>query len=139
MGDTGLLITQILKTSGVAEDELYKKIILGKLGVNFGMVFENMVAQMLRANGYELFFHEYFYKPENKQTEQRYEIDFLIVRNRYLCPIEVKSSSYKSHESFDYFVKKYQLKKHERFIIYTKDLEKKDDITFLPVYMTMCL
>lgn len=139
MGDTGLLITQILKTSGETEDDLYKKIILGKLGANLGMVFENMVAQMLRARGYELYFHEYFFQPENKKNEQRYEIDFLIVKDRYLCPIEVKSSSYKTHESFDYFVKKYQLKKHERFIIYTRDLEREDDITYLPIYMAMCL
>ena len=103
------------------------------------MIFENMVAQMLRARGYELFFHEYYYTPKEKKSEQKYEIDFVIVKDRHLCPIEVKSSDYKNHESFDYFVEKYKLKKHERFIIYTKDLFRDDDITFLPVYMTMCL
>lgn len=139
MGDTGLLISQILRTSKAVEEELYKNIITGHLGTNLGMIFENMVAQMLRARGYELFFHEYLYTPKNKKTEQKYEVDFLIVKDRNLCPIEVKSSAYKNHESFDYFVKKYKLKKHERFIIYTKDLSKDEDITFLPIYMTMCL
>ena len=70
-----------------------------------------MVAQMLRARGYELFFHEYYYTPEGKKTEQRYEVDFLIVKNGHLCPIEVKSSAYKNHESFDYYVEKYNPKK----------------------------
>lgn len=139
MGDTGLLVTQILKTSNIVHEELYKKIITGHLGANLGMVFENMVAQMLRARGYELFFHEYYYTPHGKKTEQRYEVDFLIVRNRHLCPIEVKSSDYKNHESFDYFIEKYKIKKHERFIIYTKDLFKDGDVTFIPIYMTMCL
>ena len=139
LGDTGLLITQILKTSKTMQEELYQKIITGHLGTNLGMIFENMVAQMLRANGYELFFHEYYYTPATKKSEQKYEVDFVIVKDRHICPIEVKSSDYKNHESFDYFVKKYKLKKHERFIIYTKDLFRDDDITFLPIYMTMFL
>lgn len=33
----------------------------------------------------------------------------------------------------------YQLKMNERYIIYTKDMEWKDDILFMPIYMTMCL
>ncbi len=139
MGDTGLLITQVLRTSDMVYEDLYKKVITGHLGTNLGMLFENMVAQMLRARGYELFFHEYYYTPKGKKTEQRYEVDFLIVRDKYLCPIEVKSSAYKNHESFDYFIEKYKLKKHERFIIYTKDLSKDNDITLIPIYMTMFL
>ena len=87
-----------------------------------------------------LFCHEIKRKcSKNSNTEQRYEIDFLIVKGGHLCPIEVKSSGYKNHDSFDYYVEKYNPKKHERFIIYTKDLVQDDDITFLPVYMTMCL
>jgi uncharacterized protein len=94
---------------------------------------------MLRARGYELFFHEYNYKPQGNEKEQKYEIDFIIIKDHHICPIEVKSSDYREHESFDYFVKKYQLKKHERFIIYTKDLARDDDVTYLPVYMTLFL
>lgn len=139
LGDTGLLVSQILKNTKDTKDELYKKIIAGKLGTNLGMILENMVARMFRSRGYELFFHEYYYVPVGNKTKQKYEIDFLIVKNRHICPIEVKSSAYNRHESFDYFVKKYNLKKHERFIIYTKDLSKDDDITLIPVYMTMCL
>lgn len=139
LGDTGLLVSQILKTSRQVEEELYRKIISGRIGTNLGMIFENMVAQMLRARGYELFFHEYRYTPEDKKTAQKYEVDFLIVRDRILCPIEVKSSSYRNHKSFDNFVKKYKLKKHERFIIYGKDLCRDDDVTLIPIYMTMCL
>ena len=71
MGDTGLLVTQILRTSNTVQEDLYRKIITGHLGANLGMIFENMVAQMLRARGYELFFHEYYYTPEGKKTEQR--------------------------------------------------------------------
>ena len=51
----------------------------------------------------------------------------------------MKSSAYKNHESFDYYVEKYNPKKHDRFIIYTKDLAQDNDIIFIPIYMMMCL
>ena len=56
-----------------------------------------------------------------------------------ICPIEVKSSGYERHVSFDNFKKKYQIKFGGRYIIYTKDLKVVDDIVYLPVYMTPCL
>lgn len=139
MGDTGLLITKIIQNGGSTDEDLYKSIIFDRLGINQGMILENMVAQMLACRGYGLFFHEYAYRPEQAQTEKKYEIDFLLVKNRRLCPLEVKSSGYKNHKSFDYFIKKYQLKVNERYIIYTKDLQVEDGVTYLPVYMTMFL
>ena len=139
LGDTGLLVTQILNNSTSTDENIYKSIIFGKLGTNLGMIFENIVAQMLRVKGYKLFFHEFMYKNENSKSEKKYEIDFLIIKNKKICPIEVKSSSYKKHESFDNFYKKYKIKNNEKYIIYTKNLNQEDGITYLPIYMTMCL
>ena len=118
---------------------LYKSLIFDKLGINQGMIIENIVAQMLRASGHDLYFHEYLYKPEGSDKEKKYEIDFLTVKKKKICPIEVKSSNYSSHKSFDYLVKKYQLKMEERYIIYTKDLKVEEGITYIPLYMTMFL
>ncbi len=141
MGDTGLLVTQIMKNSKETESDIYKKLIFDKLGTNLGMIMENIVAQMLRTLGYDLFFHEFLYQKNDSVKEKKYEIDFLIVKDRRIIPIEVKSSSYKQHESLDCFAKKYGQKKHERFIIYTKDLycDNKAAVTYIPIYMTMCL
>ncbi|MDO4939898.1 MAG: AAA family ATPase [Lachnospiraceae bacterium] len=139
MGDTGLLISHILQTGKSNADKLYRSLIIDDLGINQGMVFENAVAQMLMAGGHELYYHEFSYRPENSTIEKNYEIDFLLVKGKRLSPVEVKSSSYRSHKSFDYFKDKYQLKMNERYIIYTKDLEYKDDIMYIPVYMAMCL
>lgn len=96
-----------------------------------------MVAQMLRTSGHELYFHEYMYATKDK--EKKYEIDFMAVRKKKICPIEVKSSSYTSHKSFDYLIKKYPIKIEDRFIIYTKDLKYEDGITYIPIYMTMLI
>ncbi|MBQ9211334.1 MAG: ATP-binding protein [Clostridia bacterium] len=138
MSDTGLLVSQLLK-SGDGSNEIYRALIYDKLDANLGAVMENMVAQMLVTNHHELYFHEYEYKPEDSKKEKKYEIDFLIARNQRVCPIEVKSSGYKNHKSFDYFIKKYPIRIPERFILYTKDLRQDEGVTFLPLYMAMCL
>lgn len=139
MGDTGLLATYILQNSKETPEKLYRSLVLDDIDINQGMIFENMVAQMLRVSGYDLYFHEYDYKAAENESQKHYEIDFLIVKGKRIVPIEVKSSDYKNHKSFDYFKEKYQLKMNERYIIYTKDVEWKDDILFMPIYMTMCL
>lgn len=138
MGDTGLLITQIMRNNEETGTDLYKAVIFDKLGINQGMILENMVAQMLRANGYSLYFHEFTDSTE-KEQEKKYEIDFLIVRKKKICPIEVKSSGYKRHKSFDRFARKYQLKMEDRFVIYAKDFKQENGVTYLPFYMVMCL
>ena len=134
MGDTGLLVSQMIR-EGNETEEIYRALVFDKLGSNLGMVFENVVAQMFRTNGNDLFFHEYMYTPEDSEKEKKYEIDFLLVKKKKVCPVEVKSSGYSSHKSFDYFIKKYPIKIEDRYIIYTKDLKFEDGITYIPVYM----
>ncbi len=139
MGDTGLLVTQMLKNSDGTSEGIYKALIFDKLGINQGMIMENMVAQMLRARGCDLFFHEFLFMPDGNKQEKKYEIDFLLVQKRKICPVEVKSSSYKNHKSFDCFAEKYPIKLEEKYMIYTKDLKQMDGILYIPIYMTMCL
>lgn len=134
MGDTGLLVSQMIR-EGNETGEIYRALVFDKLGSNLGMVFENVVAQMFRTNGNDLFFHEYMYTPEDSEKEKKYEIDFLLVKKKKVCPVEVKSSGYSSHKSFDYFIKKYPIKIEDRYIIYTKDFKFEDGITYIPVYM----
>lgn len=139
MGDTGLLVTQIMKNSDETAEDIYKSIIFDKLGINQGMIIENVVAQMLKAKGYDLYFHEFLQRADDAEKEKKYEIDFLIVKKRKICPIEVKSSSYKNHKSFDVFAKKYPIKLEDKYIIYAKDVQYEDGIMYLPIYMSTCL
>ena len=139
MGDTGLLVTQIMMNSSKTGTDIYKALIFDNLGINQGMVLENATAQMLRSNGYSLYFHEFTFDQNKKINENKYEIDFLIVRKKKICPIEVKSSGYRSHKSFDNFARKYPIKIEDRFVIYSKDVQFENGITYIPFYMTMCL
>lgn len=97
---------------------------------------ENMVAQILRANGHRLFFHS-FYKGEGKKN--RYEVDFLVRSGNRICPIEVKSSGYSAHSSLDYLMKTYLKTLGQAYILYSKDFRKDGNILFLPLYMAVCL
>lgn len=130
MGDTGLLVTQIFSDSKEPIGQsIYKQLIIDKLGVNMGMVMENAVAQALVMSGYELFFHKF----------DRYEVDFLLASGKKLLPIEVKSSSYSSHKSLDEFQSKYSDRIKCSYVIYSKDLKREGNITYIPFYMTMFL
>jgi predicted AAA+ superfamily ATPase len=136
MADTGLLISQAFSNKRLVDEGVYKNILFHRLGINEGMFFENIVAQMLVANGDKLYFYS---RSDNENTENRMEIDFLIERNGKICPIEVKSSSYKRHASLDKFTKKFDKRLGKKYIIYTKDLKVEDNIVYIPVYMTMFL
>ncbi len=123
-------MTQIFRDSHKKiEDSIYKQIIFDKIGVNLGMVLENSIAQMLKANGHELYFHTFDY----------YEIDFLLSEGKQLIPIEVKSSSYSNHRSIDEFDKKYSSRIKTNYVIYSKDIKKIENIIYIPFYMAIFL
>ena len=67
------------------------------------------------------------------------EVDFLIVQDKKINPIEVKSGNYKKHTSIDRFKKKYKRSVGTRYVLHTKDLEVNGDIVYLPLYMAMFL
>ena len=130
--DTGLFTTLMFKDRDFTENIIYEKLLNDTLPANLGYLYENVVAQMLAAEGNELFYHTFL----NEATKHNYEIDFLIARKNKICPIEVKSSGYKSHASLDAFYKKFSSQILNRYLIYTKDIGKDQNVRCYPVYMT---
>lgn len=74
-----------------------------RLSADLGYVYENLVAQMLRANDHEL----YYYTWPTETSNHLYEVDFLLSNGTKIEPIEVKSSGYKTHRSLDLFCEKF--------------------------------
>lgn len=136
MADTGLLVTHTFMDGAYTDNELYRAILFDKLDINEGMIMENIVAQMLRFNGHRLYFYS---RCDNEHRENHMEIDFLIAEGKKIAPIEVKSGNYRSHSSLDKFRKKFSDKIGNSYILYTKDVLKKDGILHLPIYMAMFL
>ena len=131
VADTGLFVTLAFWDKDYTENSIYSKLLSDKLDANLGYVYENLVAQMLTASGNDLFY--YTFPDENNHN---YEIDFLLSRGNKICPIEVKSSGYKTHKSLDEFCKKYSARIGDRYLVYTKDLRKDRETLLVPVYMT---
>lgn len=138
MGDTGLLISHAFDARGIVSQELYQKLMFDKLEVNEGMLVENVVAQLLRAAGNKLFF---FSSNNREDADERMEIDFLIqkgvITSRHnIIPIEVKSGRNYTLSSLNKCVKKYAEQITFPTVLHSGDLELKDGVRFLPLYMT---
>lgn len=133
--DTGLFTTLMFKDKAFTENIIYEKLLSDKLSANLGYLYENVVAQILAANGNELFYHTFM----NERTRRNYEVDFLLARKNKICPLEVKSSGYKTHASLDAFSKKFSDRILDKYLVYTKDFAKDEDISCLPTYFVQFL
>lgn len=138
MADTGLLISHAFDENAIMGEDLYKKLLLGKLELNEGMLFENIVAQMLTANGHKLYFYS---NSSRADASQRMEIDFLIAKSRItnrhnIFPIEVKSSKRYTLTSLRKFSKKFSDQLDTAIVLHIGTLKVEDGIMYLPVYMT---
>ena len=137
MADTGLLISHAFNLKTIMGNELYLKLALGKLEVNEGMLTENVVAQMLKAAGHELFFLS---KSSATNAQDKMEIDFLIskpvITNRHnISPIEVKSGNSYTLTSLKKLKAKFAPMLAESYVLHPGDVEVKDGIIYLPLYM----
>lgn len=140
MGDTGLLISHTFDENEISEAQLYKELLLGKLSINEGMFYENVVSQMLVAAGHKLFFYTR-YNTEKHRND--IEIDFLISNASKLkykiFPIEVKSKEKYSTTSLDRFSEIFHSRIGLSYVIHPKNLKVESDRVYIPAYMTFCL
>lgn len=140
MGDTGLLYA--LAFSSVEEkNDIYRKIVLGKLSLNNGMFMENMVAQMLAANRHKLYFYS---NADRDDKESRMELDFLIPKSKITNQhninfIEVKSGTRYDLTSLEKAIKKYADEMNQAIVLHPGNLKQEDGILYLPVYMGFLL
>lgn len=124
MSDCGLLFS----TFGSQDVE---DILLRAETLNLGLVFENAVAQELRAAGRDSL---YYYS-----TRGRGEVDFLIEKRNLpeVVPVEVKSGKgFRRHASLDNLmrVENYHLK--EARVLYPGNVMREGSVLYLPLYMT---
>lgn len=141
MGDTGLLVSHAFDENELSDGELYREILLDKLSVNEGMLYENAIAQMLTSNGHKLYFYTHY---NDEKHRNDIEIDFLLSNNSKLkykmYPIEVKSSQRYTITSLIRFREKFGARIGDSYVIHPKNLSVRDDgIICLPAYMTFCL
>lgn len=139
MADTGLLLSHAFSENDEMHQDVAKAIVQDRLEINNGMIFENIVAQMLTALNKKLYFYS---RADNQDRSNTMEIDFLIIdktKPTKISPVEVKSGKNYTTSSLNKFSLKFHAKLGKKYLIHTKDLFQKEGITYIPVYMTMFL
>lgn len=139
LADTGLLTTMVLADSARTDESVYRAVLRGDIGLNEGMLMENVVAQSLVAQGRKL----YFYSQSGKHRGHgRLEIDFLITEGYAnaagkprLSPIEVKAARQYGTGSLDRLKEEYPKRVGLQYVISPNPYRREGDRCYLPLYM----
>ncbi len=135
LSDIGLFTTMLFNDSQNGIEDIYKKLLSDTLSADLGYLYENVVAQAIKASGRDLYYHTW----KKEGSTHSFEVDFLITSKNKVIPIEVKSSSVRNHKSIDQFELKYPERVGERFLLSQKDVGKIGTLKLKPVYMVQFL
>jgi len=136
MADTGLLVSLSFSKREIAQSQLYRQIMDGKLSLNQGMLYENLVAQMLTAQGRELYFYNHYNEEKHRDD---IEIDFLLSNESKtdfrIYPVEVKSSKKYSAVSLDRFAEQFAKRMAYSCVIHPRNFTADGNVLKIPPYM----
>lgn len=121
--DTGMLISLFSDAS------LQMKILKHDKQVNFGAVYENVVAKELYYHGFD---NLYYYN-----SKKFGEVDFIIEQNGNIIPIEVKSGKdYTVHRALNNILSE-EFNINKAYVLNNDNVEVDGKIIYLPIYMIM--
>lgn len=122
MNDVGLLCAACM-------ENIQFDLLMGNMDVNMGSILENVFAQNLKSNGFEL---RYF---DSKKVG---ELDFVLQRGVSAEVVEIKSGSdYKKHLAMDHAVKTENWKFGNCIVFSKSNVEEENGILYLPWYMVI--
>lgn len=99
--------------------------------INNGALYENVVAQELKAHGFNLYYYN---------SKEYGELDFVIEYNGKILPLEIKSGkSYNRHSALNNVMSISNYSIEQAFVFSNNNVELKDNITYYPIYMIMFL
>lgn len=108
----------------------------GKLALNKGMIYGNMIAQMISVKGKKLFFYSRYNMDKHRND---IEIDFMLsnesITSMKIYPVEVKSSKNYTTSSLNEFKKIYSKRIGQSYIVHPKNYSIDDDLIKIPPYM----
>lgn len=97
--------------------------------LNAGGIYENAIAQELRAHGFDLYYYN---------SNRLGELDFVIDLNETALPLEIKSGKdYTIHSAINNCLNNPEYEMDEAFVLAGCNVQKKDKVTYLPIYMVM--
>lgn len=122
LADTGLLCA-------MCDGDTQYQIINGNYAINEGSIMENIFADELKSNGFNLYYFD---------KQKIGEIDFIVEQRGLLIPVEVKSGKdYKNHKSLNNLLAVEEYKLKEGLVFCPGNVETKGKVVYLPLYMIM--
>ncbi len=122
MNDVGLLCAACM-------ENIQFDLLMGNMDVNMGSILENVFAQNLKSNGFEL---RYF---DSKKVG---ELDFVLQRGVSAEVVEIKSGSdYKKHLAMDHAIRTENWKFGNRIVFSKSNVEEENGVLYLPWYMVI--
>jgi predicted AAA+ superfamily ATPase len=131
LSDIGLFTTMIFNDSQNGITDIYKRLLSDTLPADLGYLYENVVAQELKAHGHKLFYYD---------NRQKGEVDFLVddYNNLTPLPIEVKSGkSYRKHNALDKCLECKNFHIQKSIVLCHDNVQTEEYVTYMPIYMTM--
>lgn len=120
LADVGLL-------ASMYAEGLQIKILSKEKDINFGAIYENAVAQELRAHGFELYYFN---------SKKQGELDFIIEHGGDVLPIEVKSGKdYTRHRALDNVLRNQSYGIKEAIVFSNENIKVEDHVVYYPVYL----
>lgn len=120
LNDVGLLTYKLFNGNQAC-------ILNGNTTLNYGAIYEAVVAQELKTHNFELYYNN---------DKKRGEIDFLIEHENKVIPIEVKSGKdYKRHSALSSLMNNKDFGYEKAYVLCNANLNKKENIIYLPIYM----
>lgn len=122
--DVGLLTCQFA-------EGIQLRILKDDKGINFGSVYENVVAQELHAHGFELYYFN---------SKKQGELDFVIEKDCKVVPIEVKSGKdYQRHNALSNVMANGDYGIPQALVLSNENVRQDGSVLYLPVYMVAFL
>ena len=122
LSDIGMLTTMYGRATKI-------QVLSNNSNINNGALYENVVAQELKAHGFKLYYYN---------SKKYGELDFVIEYNGQILPIEVKSGKdYRRHSALSNIMSISNYSIDEAFVFTNFNVEVKDNIVYYPIYMLM--
>lgn len=122
--DVGLLTSQF--AGGIQ-----LKLLGDNQAINYGAIYENVVAQELKAHGFDLYYYN------NKRFG---ELDFVVKYHGNVLPIEVKSGKdYERHNALSNVMSSAEYALPEALVLCNGNVSVDGKVVYMPIYMLMFL
>ena len=122
--DVGLLTSQFA-------DGIQLKLLGDNQAINYGAIYENVVAQELKAHGFDLYYYN---------SKRLGELDFVVEYHGNVLPIEVKSGKdYERHNALSNVMSSAEYALPEALVLCNGNVSVDGKVVYMPIYMLMFL